>query len=100
MRSLIAVVALMAAAGAAHASADLTKNYNCTACHAEAAKKVGPAYKAVAEKYAGKADAVAYVTEKIQKGGKGVWGPVPMPAQPKVTEADAKAMAAYILGLK
>lgn len=100
MRSLIAVVALMAAAGAAHASADLTKKYSCTACHAEGAKKVGPSYKDVAKKYAGQADAVAYITGKIKAGGKGVWGPVPMPAQSRVTDADAKAMADYILGLK
>ena len=84
----------------AQASADLTKKYNCVACHAEAAKKVGPSYKDVAAKYAGKADAVDYLTKKIKTGGAGVWGPIPMPAHPQVSDADSKAMATYIMSVK
>jgi cytochrome c len=98
----IMVVALFAwmSTRPAEASADLTRKYNCVACHAEAAKKVGPAYKDVAKKYAGKSDAIDYLTKKIKTGGSGVWGPIPMPPHPQVTEADARAMATYILGVK
>jgi cytochrome c len=84
----------------AHASAELTRKYNCVACHAEAAKKVGPSYKDVAKKYAGRSDAADYLAGKIRAGGKGVWGPMPMPPHPQVPEADARAMAAYVLGVK
>ena len=100
MRRFVVLAAAMAFAGAAHADNALTKKYNCVACHAEGAKKVGPSYKDVAKKYAGKADAVAYLSGKIKSGGKGVWGPIPMPPHPQVADADAKAMAEYILALK
>jgi len=82
------------------ASADLTKKYNCVACHAEGSRKVGPSYKDVAAKYAGKSDAVDYLAKKIRSGGAGVWGSMPMPPHPQVPEADARAMATYVLGVK
>ena len=53
------------------------------ACHAVDRKLVGPSYKDVAAKYAGQKDAAATLAEKIMKGGAGVWGPVPMPANPR-----------------
>ncbi len=84
----------------AHASADLTKKYNCVACHAEVGRKVGPAYQDVAKKYAGRSDAMTYIAGKIRAGGSGVWGAMPMPPHPQVSEADARAMATYILGVK
>jgi cytochrome c len=84
----------------AHASADLTRKYNCVACHAEAAKKVGPAYRDIAKKYAGRADAADYLAKKIRSGGSGVWGAMPMPPHPQVPESDARAMANYVLGVK
>jgi cytochrome c len=84
----------------AHASADLTRKYNCVACHAEASKKVGPSYKDIAAKYAGKPDAEDRLAKKIRSGGAGVWGPMPMPPHPQVPEADARAMATYVLGVK
>mgnify|MGYP003296616537 CR=1 FL=1 len=67
---------------------------NCMACHAVDKKLVGPAYKDVAAKYAGQKDAVDKLASKIMKGGAGVWGPVPMPANAQVNEAEAKKLAA------
>jgi cytochrome c len=61
-------------------------------------KIVGPAFEAVAKKYAGRADIVDYLTGKIRKGGQGVWGPIPMPEQAQLNEADAKALAQWIAG--
>ena len=84
----------------AHASADLTRKYNCVACHAESDRKVGPSYQDIAKKYAGQADAADRLAKKIRSGGSGVWGAMPMPAHPQVPESDAKAMATYVLGLK
>ena len=70
------------------------------ACHAVDKKLVGPAYKDVAAKYAGQKDAADKLANKIIKGGAGVWGPVPMPANTQVSEAEAKKLAAWVLGLK
>jgi cytochrome c len=77
----------------------LAKSKGCFACHEVNAKKVGPAYKDVAKKYAGKPDAVDYLANKIKKGGVGVWGNVPMPPQ-NVTDEEAKKLAEWILSLK
>jgi cytochrome c len=98
----IVVAAVLSLAAAAPAMADeaLAKANNCMACHAVDKKLVGPAYKEVAKKYAGDASAAAKLATKIMKGGSGVWGAVPMPANPKVSEADAKKLAAWVLSQK
>jgi len=100
MQNTLIAVFLVMTAPAVYASAELTKKYNCVACHAEASRKVGPAYRDVAKKYAGRSDAVDYLTKKIRSGGSGVWGAMPMPPHPQVPESDAKAMATYVLGVK
>ncbi|QBE64710.1 c-type cytochrome [Pseudoduganella lutea] len=84
----------------AMASADLAKAKNCMACHAVANKLVGPAYKDVAAKYAGQKDAEAKLVGKVIKGGVGTWGAIPMPANPQVSEADAKTLVKWILAQK
>ncbi|MES2932164.1 MAG: c-type cytochrome [Pseudomonadota bacterium] len=88
------------ASGAAMANADLSKAKNCMACHAVANKVVGPAYKDVAAKYAGQKDAEDKLTQKVLKGGSGVWGAVPMPANAQVTEAEARTLVKWILSQK
>ncbi len=97
---LAALTALAAlAAGPALAQLDLAQKKNCLACHSVDKKIVGPAYRDVAAKYAGQKDAAAKLAEKIQKGGVGVWGQVPMPANP-VTPEEAKQLATWVLSLK
>ena len=88
------------AAAPAWANEQLARSKNCLACHQIDAKVVGPAYKDVAAKYAGQPDAVAKLAQKVMKGGAGVWGPVPMPANPQVSEAEAKQLVQWILSLK
>ena len=97
-----ALFALIAAAACVPALADqaLATAKNCMACHAVDKKLVGPAYKDVAAKYAGQKDAADKLAVKIVKGGSGVWGPVPMPANPQVSEAEAKKLAAWVMSLK
>ena len=63
-------------------------------------KLVGPSYQDVAARYAGQKDAVSRLAEKIQKGGSGSWGPVPMPPNAAVNEADAKKLVNWVLSLK
>ena len=84
----------------AFAQQELAQKKNCMACHAVASKLIGPSFKEVAAKYAGQADAVPKLTEKVIKGGAGVWGAVPMPANPQVSEAEAKQLVQWILTVK
>ena len=94
------VVILALATAPAFANPQLAQAKNCMACHAIDKKVVGPAYKEVAAKYAGQKDAVDKLTQKVLKGGSGVWGAVPMPANPQVTEAEAKQLVQWILTVK
>lgn len=100
------VAALAAALGAtlatapAFANLQLAQSKNCMACHATDKKLVGPSYKDVAAKYVGQKDAVDKLAQKVIKGGSGVWGPVPMPANAQVNEAEAKQLVQWILTIK
>lgn len=78
----------------------LAKKSNCLACHAVDKKVVGPAWKDVAAKYRGDAEAETKLVNKIAKGGSGVWGATVMPPSPQVNEADRKTLARFILSLK
>jgi cytochrome c len=78
----------------------LAKSKNCMACHAVDKKLVGPSYKDVAKKYGGDAKAVDALAAKIVKGGSGVWGAIPMPANPQVNAADAQKLAAWVMSHK
>jgi cytochrome c len=98
--ALLIMAALVTLSAPAMASEALAKSKNCMACHATDKKLVGPAYSEIAKKYAGDAKAVDLLTNKILKGGSGVWGAIPMPANPQVSEADAKTLAAWVLSLK
>ena len=69
----------------------------CTACHGVKNKIVGPSFVDVAAKHKGRADAQAYLAGKIKSGGAGVYGTIPMPAQPQLSDADASAIAAWIV---
>ncbi len=73
----------------------LSKN-SCTACHGMTSKIVGPGFNEIAARYKGRADAETYLTGKIRSGGSGVFGSVPMPPQPQLSESDAQAMARWI----
>ena len=100
------IVSMVTAAGllvagsalAADMPASAKKN-NCVACHTIDKKLVGPAWADVAKKYKGDAGAAANLDDKITKGGKGVWGPMPMPPNPKMTAEERKELVDFILGL-
>lgn len=99
-RSLTILALTLSAAVPAMADQALATAKNCMACHAVDKKLVGPSYKDVAAKYAGQKDAVDKLAAKIIKGGAGVWGPVPMPANAQVNDAEAKKLAAWVLTQK
>ena len=96
----VLVLALVGAAFALPAQADeaLAKKHNCLACHTVDKKTVGPAYKDIAQKYKGQ-NVAATLQQKVKKGGQGVWGPVPMPPNAAVPDADIKKLVDWILKL-
>ena len=96
----LAAGALVSGTAMADAGADLAKAKNCLACHAVANKVVGPSYKDVAAKYAGQKDAEGKLVQKVLKGGSGVWGAVPMPANAQVSEAEAHTLVKWVLSQK
>lgn len=100
-RSLLLCVVMSAfASSGAFAQADLAKAKNCMACHAVGNKLVGPSYKDVAAKYNGQKGAEDKLVQKVMKGGAGTWGPVPMPANPQVSEAEARSLVKWVLAQK
>jgi cytochrome c len=99
--SVIAFVTLSAlSSGSAFANADLAKAKNCMSCHAPDKKLVGPSYADIAKKHAGDKAAADKLATRIREGvkaGETSWGPVPMPANSQVSEAEAKTLAAWVL---
>ncbi|NDU92713.1 MAG: c-type cytochrome [Ferrovum sp.] len=75
----------------------LAKKSGCLACHAVDKKVLGPSYKDVAAKYKGQADAETKLVAKVKNGGGGVWGPMPMPANTKVSDADLHTLVQWVL---
>lgn len=102
--SAIALCAsLLAMGGAAHAAPDyaqvkdiLTKNA-CLACHAVDKKLVGPAYQDVAAKHKGQADAAEVLTKHIRSGSSGVYGPIPMPPNAGISDADIQTVVEWLI---
>lgn len=93
----IAAVLITAAAVPARANQELAQKNACLACHAVDKKMVGPAYQEIAKKYAGQKGVEEMLARSIKAGGSGKWGPVPMPAQAALSDADAKTLAIWIL---
>lgn len=81
----------------AMANLELAKKSNCMSCHQVDKKLVGPAYQDVAKKYAGDKTAEAKLIEKVKKGGKGVWGQIPMPPNAAVKDADIATLVKWVL---
>ena len=99
-RILIATALALSASAPAWADQALAQSKNCLACHSVDKKVVGPAFKDIAKKFGSQAGAADMLAQKIMKGSSGVWGPVPMPANTQVSEAEAKTLANWVLSLK
>ncbi|KAB2312959.1 c-type cytochrome [Betaproteobacteria bacterium SCN2] len=100
MKALTAALTTVAllCAGPAMADAALAKKNNCMVCHSVDKKMMGPSFNEIAAKHKGDQAAEAKLVNAIKNGSKGVYGAVPMPAQPNAT-ADASALAKWILTL-
>jgi cytochrome c len=100
-RFVLAAAALLISAGAhavdAQAAKALATQSACLACHSADKKVVGPAYKDVAARHQGQADALEKVIARIKSGGSGMYGPVPMPPQPSLNGDQVKLLAEWVL---
>ena len=102
----VSFIAALFVTQAANAALDKTsaeammKKDGCIACHAIDKKVVGPAYQEVAAKYKADKDALAKLSDKVKKGGTGVWGQIPMPPNVQVPDADIKELVSWILTQK
>jgi cytochrome c len=96
---IVAALGLAFTAAPALASLELATKSGCTACHAVDKKLVGPAYQDVAAKYKGNPKAEAMLIQKVEKGGVGTWGQVPMPPNANVKPEDVKKIVHWVLSL-
>jgi cytochrome c len=85
---------------AALANPDLAKAKNCASCHSPEKGILGPSYQAVAQKYVNDKNALSKLTEKVMAGGVGVWGKIPMPANPQVNKEEAETLVKWVLSQK
>lgn len=78
----------------------LMDNSDCKTCHKQNEASIGPAYEAVAKKYAKDKKSIDHLVNKIINGGGGVWGETAMPAHPGIKPAEARQIVDYILSMK
>ncbi|CAN7527177.1 Cytochrome c-552 [compost metagenome] len=102
MKQFVIAALMFGAAASAHAvdaakAQEIANKNACMGCHQVDKKLVGPSYKEVAAKYKGDKNALATLTKKVKSGGSGVWGPVPMPANAAVSDADLKTVVEWVL---
>jgi cytochrome c len=99
----LAAVALPGAAWAGAAAASepagyaIAKQHACLGCHTVDRKLVGPAFRDIAAKYKGDAGAEGRLEKKVRDGGAGVWGVIPMPSHPRMSDADIRTVVAWVL---
>lgn len=98
MASFLVAAAAVVLPSSASASLELAQKSTCTACHAMDRKLVGPSFQAIAQRHAAAKTTTESLAASIRTGGAGKWGPVPMPAQPGLNEADALTLATWIMG--
>lgn len=98
--SVLLALAWVRPASAGPAEQALAQKYACLSCHSQTQKLVGPSFDAIKAKYTGDPKAVDALVTVLQKGGSGVWGPIPMPGNPGISEPDARTLVTWILATK
>ncbi|MFC0399585.1 c-type cytochrome [Paraburkholderia rhizosphaerae] len=100
---MLALSAVAIAAAPAARAADMQHGLSiaqrnaCLGCHAIDRKLVGPSFQQVASRYKGNAQAEAMLERKVKDGGSGVWGMIPMPAHPAMSDADIRTVVEWVL---
>jgi len=89
------------AAGASAAdSLALAGQRQCLGCHQVDGRRVGPPFRAIAERFQGRSEAAGHLARAMREGSRGQWGAIPMPAQTRLSDVDARRLALWILSLK
>lgn len=96
---MVAVALLAPRMAQADANVQFARSKQCLACHQVDTQRVGPSFRAIAERYAGASAARQYLADTIRDGSRGKWGAIPMPAQAQVNAVDAARLAAWVLSL-
>ena len=76
---------------------DLARKSGCMACHGMVQQQVGPGFGQIAARYRDDAQAPTRLVGRIRNGSVGTWGRIIMPRQTQVTDADAQALARWVL---
>lgn len=97
--AMAAAMVLVPTVARADAHVQFARSKQCLACHQVDTKRVGPSFRAIAQRYAGAPGAVSYLASTIRDGSRGKWGAIPMPAQAQVNVVDAARLATWILSL-
>jgi cytochrome c len=100
----LAAIGLAAIASTAFAADDtaakaLAEKHLCLSCHKVDARLVGPGFIEIARKYKGDAEALDKLAAKVKKGGRGVWGTIPMPANKDLGDDDIRTLVGWVLAL-
>jgi cytochrome c len=95
---VVGFVLAIATTSPAYANKALAQSKNCLSCHGMEKKLIGPAIKAIAEKYPeADAEKIAALAKKVREGGVGVWGSIPMASNPQVTPAESETLVKWFL---
>lgn len=97
--STLLLATALALPAASMASEELAQKSNCLACHQAEAKLIGPSFKEIADKYRDQDGAADELAAKIKNGGSGVWGQIPMPPNPAVSDEDISALVDWVLSM-
>lgn len=105
MRTILlgVAVALVASPVLADPMMDLAKSKQCLSCHAVSGELLAQSFEAIAKKYHGVANAEVKLAQTIKAGGPVHCGGRTMPgcnARPEVSDAEAKALASWILAME
>jgi len=69
----------------------------CLGCHAVDRKLVGPSFKEIAARYKSDPKAQAKLESKVRNGGAGVWGAIPMPSHPRMSDGEIRTVVQWVL---
>ena len=101
VQGAVAAALATGALGTAHADVGdglkVARSNACMGCHAVDRKLVGPSFKDIAARYKSDPQAVVKLSKKVKDGGSGVWGAIPMPAHPRLSDADLRSVVEWVL---
>jgi|GEM_PF-805776 len=72
----------------------------CMSCHNPTTKVVGPSFQMLAKKYDSDETTLKKLIQKVQKGGGGVWGSIPMTPNSHVPEDELRTIITHMLNFK